>query len=192
MGISATFYDRTSGRLARGLYRRVASDVQRTAAEGAPAASARHDASVLDIGAGTGRVLFELHHIAPALELTGIDISPDMVAVARRNTAGTGIAVDVGDVSALPYADASFDVAVSTLSMHHWPDQAAAVAEIARVLRPGGTLLVYDFASTDASALSRSARDDGPFTGRPPLRKRLRLMRLLPRPVLARYRLVRS
>jgi ubiquinone/menaquinone biosynthesis C-methylase UbiE len=48
-------------------------------------------------------------------------------------------------VAALPWPDASLDVVVSTLSAHEWPDPVAAAAELARVLRPGGRLMIYDF-----------------------------------------------
>jgi ubiquinone/menaquinone biosynthesis C-methylase UbiE len=52
----------------------------------------------------------------------------------------------VGDVAALPFGEASFDVVVSTLSAHNWPDPAAGLAELYRVLRPGGVAWVYDLA----------------------------------------------
>jgi ubiquinone/menaquinone biosynthesis C-methylase UbiE len=51
----------------------------------------------------------------------------------------------VGDVASLAFPDASFDLVVSTLSMHHWDDPTAGLAEIRRVLRPGGRALVWDF-----------------------------------------------
>jgi ubiquinone/menaquinone biosynthesis C-methylase UbiE len=51
----------------------------------------------------------------------------------------------VGDVAALAFPDQSFDLVVSTLSMHHWADPAAGLAEIGRVLRPGARALIWDF-----------------------------------------------
>jgi SAM-dependent methyltransferase len=56
------------------------------------------------------------------------------------------VTFQVGDVAALPFPDASFDVVVSTLSLHHWRDPARGLAEIYRVLRPGAVALVYDVA----------------------------------------------
>jgi SAM-dependent methyltransferase len=50
----------------------------------------------------------------------------------------------VGDVAAMPFEDASFDLVVSTFSVHHWTDARGGFAEVARVLRPGGRALVYD------------------------------------------------
>ena len=51
----------------------------------------------------------------------------------------------VGDAASLPLPDRSFDLVISTLSMHHWADVPAGLAEIARVLRPGGRALIWDF-----------------------------------------------
>jgi ubiquinone/menaquinone biosynthesis C-methylase UbiE len=51
----------------------------------------------------------------------------------------------VGDVAALAFPDRSFDLVVSTLSMHHWADPAAGLAEIGRALRPGARALIWDF-----------------------------------------------
>jgi ubiquinone/menaquinone biosynthesis C-methylase UbiE len=51
----------------------------------------------------------------------------------------------VGDVASMPFPEGSFDLVVSTLSMHHWDDPTAGLAEIDRVLRPGARALVWDF-----------------------------------------------
>ncbi|MGK8522427.1 class I SAM-dependent methyltransferase [Nocardia asteroides] len=55
-------------------------------------------------------------------------------------------------MGALPYPDDSFDLAVSSLSMHEWPEVDRAIAELARVLRPGGLVAIYDFRFVRASA----------------------------------------
>ncbi|MDT0305452.1 class I SAM-dependent methyltransferase [Streptomyces sp. DSM 44917] len=133
-------YDRHTRRSLRGLYRRVA----REAAAAAPA-----DGAVLDVGTGPGRLLHALAAQRADLALTGVDVAPDMTALARRlaGEAGLGGRLDfrTGDVAVLPCEDASADLVVSTLSMHHWPDLPAAARELARVLRPGGHLLIVDF-----------------------------------------------
>ncbi len=73
-----------------------------------------------------------------------------MVEVARKLTPGADI--QRGLAEALPLPDASVDLAVSTLSFHHWGDQTAGVREIARVLRPGGHFILADFAPPTALA----------------------------------------
>jgi ubiquinone/menaquinone biosynthesis C-methylase UbiE len=57
---------------------------------------------------------------------------------------GQQVIAEVGDVGRLPYRDGSVDLVVSTLSQHHWPDPAAALAELSRVLAPGGRIWIYD------------------------------------------------
>jgi ubiquinone/menaquinone biosynthesis C-methylase UbiE len=74
-----------------------------------------------------------------------------MIERARANANRVGDGDDrrptfhVGDVASLPFPDGSFDLVVSTLSMHHWADPTAGLAEIGRVLRPGARALIWDF-----------------------------------------------
>jgi ubiquinone/menaquinone biosynthesis C-methylase UbiE len=83
--------------------------------------------------------------------VTGLDLDPPMIARARVSTDrvpnGEGRRSEflVGGVAALAFPDRSFDLVVSTLSMHHWADPTAGLAEIARVLRPGARALIWDF-----------------------------------------------
>ena len=85
------------------------------------------------------------------LQVTGLDLDPAMIARARANADRPGNGDGrrpsflVGDVASLAFPDASFDLVVTTLSMHHWADPAAGLAEIGRVLRPGGRALIWDF-----------------------------------------------
>ena len=84
----------------------------------------------------------------PSARWTGLDIDRSMLDAAERRLAAGGLggrarAVE-GDVARLPFEDASFDLVVSSLSAHHWPDAEAGFREIRRVLRPGGVGLVYD------------------------------------------------
>ncbi len=72
----------------------------------------------------------------------GVDPAPGMVAVARRLTPEATF--ETGQAEQLPLPDASVDVALSTLSFHHWQNQAAGLREIARVLRPGGCFVLAD------------------------------------------------
>ncbi|MCU0505616.1 MAG: class I SAM-dependent methyltransferase [Chloroflexi bacterium] len=104
--------------------------------------------SILEVGPGPGHLAVCLLRAIRDARWTGLDIDPAMVAAARARLVRTGLAArsDVveGDVSALPFADASFDLVVTSFSAHHWPDAALGFAEVARVLRPGGVVLAYD------------------------------------------------
>lgn len=158
--------------LARGplrwLYRSLARDL-------APAVP--RSATVLDIGTGPGILLAELARQRPDLELIGVDISADMVAAARANLSayGSRVTVHTGDVARLPLPDDSVDLVVSSLSSHHWADPAAAVPELARVLRPGGRAYIYDVRSAPFDTLVSVAREQALFTDEPPHRSTVRL-----------------
>ena len=150
-GRASRVYDFMARRLLRGLYRRIADDLD-TVPEGA---------DVLDVGTGPGVLLAERR---PDLRLTGIDVSADMVTAARRNLGKFERAsARVADVTDLPFGDGSFDVVVTSYSMHHWDDPVAAVPELARVLRPGGRLCVYDFGHAPFGLLTETARERGVF-----------------------------
>jgi ubiquinone/menaquinone biosynthesis C-methylase UbiE len=113
-----------------------------------------HD--LLDIGCGTGKFLEEASRRWPEARLTGVDAAPNMIAEARKKHSGDArFRFEVGDSAALQLADASFDLAVTTVSFHHWSDQAAGVREVARVLRPGGVFVLADIAPPILLALLR-------------------------------------
>jgi len=98
---------------------------------------------VLEVAIGTGR---SLPFYTVASSLTGVDLSPEMLAIARTRASERGLPVDLleGDAEALPFEDVAFDSVVCTLSLCTIPDPAAAVAEMKRVLVPGGRLLLLD------------------------------------------------
>jgi ArsR family transcriptional regulator len=111
--------------------------------------------ALLDIGTGTGRLL-EL--VAPrATRVLGVDMSRDMLALARARLAERGLAdravVRQADMYRLPFADAAFDAVALQMVLHYAEDPAAALAEAARVLRPGGLLLIADLAPHGEAAL---------------------------------------
>ncbi|MEV6107295.1 class I SAM-dependent methyltransferase [Streptomyces sp. NPDC051940] len=132
-------YDRHAARVFRAFHRRVAQDV---------AAAAPRSGTVLDAGCGTGRVAVQLAELRPDLRVTGMDLSPGMVktatALADRHGLTDRVTFTVADLSALDHPADSVDVVVSTASMHHWADPAAVIASLDRVLRPDGTLWIYD------------------------------------------------
>lgn len=122
--------------------------------------------SLLDIGTGPGRLLIRLHPEAPSLSLAGVDISAAMVAKARGNIAAAdlagAIAIYEANAVSLPFAAASFDIVVSTGSVHHWQQPTAALDEIYRVLKPEGYCLLYDLVSdTPRAALAEMTRTHG-------------------------------
>jgi ArsR family transcriptional regulator len=101
---------------------------------------------LVDVGTGTGRMI-ELLGPRAAMAL-GIDRSPEMLRLARGRIEGAGLAhaeVRHGDMYALPRTDGSVDVVVFHQVLHFADDPAAVIAEAARVLAPGGRLLVVDF-----------------------------------------------
>jgi SAM-dependent methyltransferase len=140
----AGLYNAVAPRLLRPLYRRVADEV---AASLGPVATPEISA-VLEIGSGPGELALEIARRLPGAEVVGIDVAEAMVDRATGRARAEGLEqrarFQLADAAALPLADGSFDVVVSTLSLHHWSDPAAVFAEIARVLRPGGVALVYD------------------------------------------------
>ena len=107
------------------------------------AAQIVHDpVSVLDVGCGTGKLLRRVHSYWPQAQLIGVDPAPGMIEMAKRLTPNATFSQ--GRAEALPLQDASVDLALSTISFHHWQDQAAGIREIARVLRPGGYFILVD------------------------------------------------
>ncbi|MCX5677451.1 MAG: class I SAM-dependent methyltransferase, partial [Planctomycetota bacterium] len=142
----------------RNHYRLVAEDVAARCPPG----------RLLDIGTGPAWLLKNIRERRPDLALTGVDISPGMVATARRNMAMSGLAdavdLQVAAADRLPFADGSFDSVISTGSLHHWKDAAAGMKEVYRVLRPGGLALMYDLVTDLPPEVSKElARKYGRF-----------------------------
>ena len=104
---------------------------------------------VLDVGCGTGYLLRQIARQLPgAVDLAGIYAAPRMVEVARATLpADPRLRFSTGFAERLPYPAGSFDVVVSTTSFDHWADQRAGLAECARVLTPGGHLVLTDLFS---------------------------------------------
>jgi ubiquinone/menaquinone biosynthesis C-methylase UbiE len=99
--------------------------------------------AVLEVAVGTGR---NLPLYPEGMRLTGIELSWEMLTIARRRATTLGRAVDFhqADAQALPFTDAVFDTVVCTLALCSIPNDRQAVAEMHRVLRPGGQLLLLD------------------------------------------------
>ena len=113
---------------------------------------ARAEGEVLEIAVGTG---LNLPHYRDGVRLTGIEFVPAMLDVARRRAVELGRPVELrlGDAQALEFEDATFDTVVCTLSLCTIPDDRAAVAEVKRVLRPGGRFVLLEHVRSPVRAV---------------------------------------
>jgi SAM-dependent methyltransferase len=119
------------------------------AVEGLPMAGAR----VLEIGSGRGGGAAYLARTFEPAAVVGIDYAAPAVALARRLNPGLdNLRFEQGDAEALPFADASFDIVLNVESSHCYADVPAFVAEVERVLRPGGWFSWMDMRSATAVA----------------------------------------
>ena len=128
---------------------------------------------ILDVGCGTGYLLRQLAARCPqAAELAGIDPAPAMIGAARAAAASSRLRWLPGAAEHLPFPAGTFDLVVSSTSFDHWADQQAGLAQCARVLAPGGWLVLTDqFSRWLAPTLIASRR--------PKARTRRRATRLL-------------
>jgi len=101
---------------------------------------------ILDIGCGTGQFALRVLQAFPQARVWGLDLSPGMLrqGLTRCQEADGRLHFVQGDSERLPFADNSFDAITCTHSFHHYPRQEQVVAEMHRVLRPGGRLLIID------------------------------------------------
>jgi ubiquinone/menaquinone biosynthesis C-methylase UbiE len=107
----------------------------------------QRDLSGLDVGCGTGRLLAFLHDAWPGMRFTGLDLSPPYLAEARRLIGRTArVKLIEGAAEKLPFDDASLDLVVSSFLMHELPEtiRQQALAEMARVLKPDGLVVIVD------------------------------------------------
>ncbi len=175
-GPVAVLYDRVATPGLRQFHRKVALEV----------ASSLKSGSVLDVGTGPGHLLVEIARQNPDLELTGCDLSRKMLKIAKQSiepvatvcvdpastdvmptTAETnpGVRLVRADVQNLPFSDNTFDLVVSTLSIHHWYDSAKGIRECLRVTAPGGRCWIYDL-RTDVPAGTHAKLITGNWLGR--------------------------
>lgn len=95
---------------------------------------------VLDVGCGTGSMTFELAEHADLGQIAAIDFSPVFVAAAQQRNTYSHVTITQADACALPFDDASFDRALALLVLHFVPETGKALAEMRRVVRPGGVV----------------------------------------------------
>jgi SAM-dependent methyltransferase len=113
------------------------------------ASAAGPDDTVLDVASGPGLVVGAFARVVR--RATGIDVTPAMLARARDLAAAAGldnVTFTEGDVSHLPWDDGTFSIVVSRFAFHHFPEPAAVLAEMRRVCRPGGRLVVCDLTAS--------------------------------------------
>ncbi|HKV28035.1 MAG TPA: class I SAM-dependent methyltransferase [Candidatus Acidoferrales bacterium] len=95
---------------------------------------------VLDVGCGGGWLVREIASRVPQGRVLGMDVSDEMIGRARRSAAGLrNVEFEIGGVDAIPRGANSFDRVISVESSYYWPDPAAGIRQIFRVLRPGGS-----------------------------------------------------
>lgn len=123
--------------------REIASSEKMFFGDGRAWACSLAQGQVLEIAIGTGR---NLPFYVADVELTGIEISPAMLELARQRASSLGREVELiaGDAQKLPFPDQHFDTVVCTLALCSIPDQRQAVAEVERVLRPGGRFVALE------------------------------------------------
>ena len=152
---SAVFWDRIAERYARrpvpdeAAYRRKLEITRRYL---------RPDTRVLEIGCGTGSTA--LAHAPHVEHVHAIDLSGKMIDIARRRSSDhRNVEFHVAAAEALPLEDDSIDVAWTIHAYHHWEAPDAGIAEVARVVRPGGRFMIVETETKGAHGLSRSAAD---------------------------------
>lgn len=106
----------------------------------------------LEVAVGTG---LNLPYYPRGTDLTAIDLSPRMLAIARKRAAELGVEAELNESTATPlaFADESFDTVICTLALCSIPDYTAAVKEMVRVLRPGGRLVLADHVASSIAPL---------------------------------------
>lgn len=103
--------------------------------------------TVIDLGTGPGHLPIRIVSGNPTLEVVGLDVSRDMIRLARANARGAHadcVQLMVGDVAEIGLRNESIDLAVAMLSFHHWPNPPKAFEELLRVLKSGGEAWIYE------------------------------------------------
>jgi arsenite methyltransferase len=123
-------------------------------------AAPRTGERLVDLGCGRGGDLLRAAAlVGPCGQVTGVDATPRMIEAARERIAGLGNAAVIhGDLAAVPLPTGCADVVVSNCAINHAPDKAAVYREVARLLAPGGRVVVSDVVSE--AALPVSVRSD--------------------------------
>ena len=160
MDFSATdrLFAERAAELARGARRAMAARTPSMTAPEAPAVAASKAPFIVDIGSGNAKIpLAMCALLPPAAAVCAVEMSTEMLAVAARNRAREGVAARrlylmKGDAKRLPFAADSIDMVTSNSLVHHIPDPRAVFAEVARIARRGGPLLIRDLVRPESEA----------------------------------------
>jgi demethylmenaquinone methyltransferase/2-methoxy-6-polyprenyl-1,4-benzoquinol methylase len=113
---------------------------------------------VLDVATGTGDLAIAIAKRYPGATVVGIDPSEKMLEVGRGKVGDLPITLEAGDAQALPYPDDSFDAATIAFGIRNVPDRARGLAEMARVVRPGGRVAVLELSEPKGGVMGPLAR----------------------------------
>jgi ubiquinone/menaquinone biosynthesis C-methylase UbiE len=139
------FFDRWAATYDRSIHQKLIFEPIHRAVLDAHDGTGAAPRDVLDVGCGTGRLLEAAARSWGEARFTGVDVSKAMVAEAQRKHEGDPrFMFQHGDAAALTLESVSFDAVFSTMSFHHWRDQAQGLREVGRVLRPGGHFVLAD------------------------------------------------
>jgi ubiquinone/menaquinone biosynthesis C-methylase UbiE len=134
-GLGAEFYNAIPAKVLFRFETSIAKDVSEKTRTG----------TIVDLGAGPGYLSIQIAKMSPEAEVCGIDLSKQMIRIARRHAKGVAnIRFELGDVHSLPFGDESIDFIVSTGSFHHWKKPILAFSECYRVLKRGSEAWIYD------------------------------------------------
>ncbi|HEX7265665.1 MAG TPA: methyltransferase domain-containing protein [Candidatus Dormibacteraeota bacterium] len=162
----ASDYDRHW--MQRVIFEPVQETVLKLAAEQVPQPGA-----ILDVGCGTGRLLGLTQRRFPEAKLVGVDAAIEMVRQAQTSSADGAIRFQQAVAEELPFPNATFDLVFSTMTFHHWSDQGRGIAEVARVLKPGGRWLLAEFVASGFVGFMRRVLRLHQFPERAELQSRL-------------------
>jgi ubiquinone/menaquinone biosynthesis C-methylase UbiE len=122
-------------------------------------ASPEGDSTLVDLGTGPGILSIELHKLLPQAKIIGVDLSSDMLEIARRNADEAGMSnyeTRLGRAEEIPVESNSVNLVVTQSSFHEWEDQRKGLSEIFRILKPGGSLILKDYNRAWLSGWRRS------------------------------------
>jgi ubiquinone/menaquinone biosynthesis C-methylase UbiE len=115
--------------------------------------------TIVDLGTGPGILSIELHKLLPQAKIIGVDLSSDMLEIARKNADDAGMSdfeTRLGKAEEIPIESSSVNLVVTQSSFHEWEDQPKGLSEIFRILKPGGSLILKDYNRAWLSGWKRS------------------------------------